>query len=384
MKSYKKIRKFIPVSEPNLSEIEREYLIDAFDSTWISSNGMYLEKFKKLLSRYLDIPYIVLTSSGTTALHTALLAAGIKKGDEVIVPDLTYIATANAVTYIGATPVFADVLKDTWTISPESVEKLISKKTKAIICVHLYGNPCDMDKLLKIAKNNNIFLIEDTAEALGSIYKGKKVGTFGDVSVFSFYGNKTITTGEGGAIATRNKNFAQKSLLLRGQGMSFNRRYWFEVVGYNYRMTNLQAAIGCGQMRRIDELIAKKFRNANLYYKYLEGKIDNLILHKKLFSEKEMKSTYWMFSVIVKDFNLKKRDLLIEKLLKKGIETRPFFYPISSMPPYKKSKKDENKNCYYLFERGINLPSSTLLTEEEIKFISKTLIETIKELRNLR
>ncbi len=258
-----------PVSETNLNGNELKYVTDAVSSSWISSNGKYIDLFENEFANYLGVKHAIAVSNGTVAIHLALLALNIGKGDEVIVPNLTYIATANAVSYVNATPVFADSEADTWNINPECIEKLITPKTKAIIPVHLYGNPCNMDKIATIAKNHNLYIIEDAAEAIGSQYHGKKTGSFGLISTFSFYGNKTITTGEGGMVATNDDELASKIRLFKGQGMSFTKRYWFDVIGYNYRMTNMQAAIGHAQMERINDLVNAKRQNARHYNRFL-------------------------------------------------------------------------------------------------------------------
>ena len=359
----------IPVCEPNLTNKELKYVMSAIKSTWISSKGEYLEKFEQLFSDYLGVENAIAVSNGTVALHLALIALNIGTGDEVIVPNLTYIATANAVTYTGATPIFADSEEDTWNISPDSIKRLINKKTKAIICVHIYGNPCDMDEIIKIAKTYNLFVIEDTAEALGSKYKEKKTGSFGDISTFSFYANKTITTGEGGMIVTNNKDLADRVKLFRGQGMDLHKRYWFNLVGYNYRLTNMQAAVGCAQLERIDELINQKRENAKLYNKLLKS-ATNFSLHNE---KKGNFNTYWMYSIILKNSNRQKRENFREILKSKGIETRPFFYLMTEMPPYISHKSDYCKVSLELSCAGINLPSSTTLKKEQIEYICETI-----------
>ncbi len=284
---------------------------------------------------------------------------------------MTYIATANSVTYVGATPVFADSKKDTWNIDPKSIERLITKKTKAIIPVHLYGNPCNMNAIMKIAKTNNLFVIEDVAEALGSEYFGQKTGSFGDISTFSFYGNKTITTGEGGMVVTNDREIANKLRVLKGQGMNPDRRYWFDIIGYNYRMTNIQAAIGCAQMERVNELVRAKRNIAKLYNEYLMNIPDITIPIEKIHT----KNTYWMYSIILNNYCREEREKLREKLDKAGIETRPFFYLMTEMPPYNNYKNNKSKMAKLLADKGLNLPSSTLLKEEEIKYICNKLIE---------
>ena len=243
-----------PVAIPNLNGNEFKYLTDAFLSTWISSSGKYIDKFESEFSSYSDCTYGVTVSNGTVALHLALVALGISEGDEVIIPDLTFAATINAVLHANATPVIVDIGKDSWCISPDEIKKAITSKTKAIIPVHLYGQPCDMGAIMKIAKKYNLKVIEDCAEAHGAMYGDKKVGSFGDIGCFSFYGNKVITTGEGGMCTTNNSELNNKMRILRDHGMSATKRYWHDIVGYNYRMTNLQAAIGLAQLERIEDI----------------------------------------------------------------------------------------------------------------------------------
>lgn len=369
-------KKYIPVSEPNLKGKELEYITDAVKSTWISSTGKYINKFEKMFAEYIGVNHAISVSNGTVALHLALLALNIGPGDEVIVPNLTYIATANSVTYVGATPVFADSEKDTWNIDSKSIERLLTKKTKAIIPVHLYGNPCNMKAIMKIADKNNLFVVEDAAEALGSEYFGRKTGSFGDISTFSFYGNKTITTGEGGMVVTKDSKIANKLRVLKGQGMNPNRRYWFGIIGYNYRMTNMQAAIGCAQMERVDELVRAKRNIAQLYNKYFMD-IPGITLPVE---KNHTTNTYWMYSIILDNHCREEREKLRKELEKSGIETRPFFYLLTEMPPYNRHKSDECKIAKLLADKGLNLPSSTLLKKEEIKYICGRVKKCLKEL----
>ena len=357
----------IPVSEPNITEKELEYVTDAVKSTWISSTGKYIDHFESVFADYIGTKHASTVSNGTVALHVALLSLGIGPGDEVIVPALTYIATANAVTYTGATPVFTDSEPDTWNMYPDSIERLITQKTKAIIVVHLYGHPCDMDKINSIAKRNNLYVIEDAAEAIGSEYENKKVGRFGDIATFSFYGNKTITTGEGGMVVTNDDELANKVQLLKGQGMSPVRRYWFDVVGYNYRLTNMQAAIGCAQMERIEELVAKKRQVASWYNELLADIKDITLPVEKSYA----KNTYWMYSILIDSKSETERDAFMEYLSKNGIETRPFFYLMTDMMPYKNYKSDDLTIAERIAAQGVNLPSSTLLEYEHIEQIVK-------------
>jgi len=249
-------RSYIPIAQPSLNGNELKYVTDALLSTWISSTGKYIDQFENDFSKYIDMRYGVSTSNGTTALHLALMALDIGEGDEVIIPDLTFAATINAVLHANATPVVVDVSEESWCIDPIEIQKAITPKTKAIIPVHLYGQPCEMDAIMSIAKKYNLKVVEDCAEAHGATYRDKKVGSFGDISCFSFFANKIITTGEGGMCLTNSKEIDVKLRQLRDHGMSKEKKYWHDMVGYNYRMTNIQAAIGCAQLERIDEILS--------------------------------------------------------------------------------------------------------------------------------
>lgn len=353
----------IPVYEPSLGGNEKKYVLDCLESTWISSKGKYINLFEQGFAKYIDITYATTVSNGTVAIHLALIALGIGPGDEVIVPSLTYIASVNAITYTGATPVFVDSLVDTWQIDPEDVRRKITPNTRAVMAVHLYGQACDMDPLMAICKEHNIFLIEDCAEAIGSKYKGKYVGTFGDISTFSFFGNKTITTGEGGMVVTNDPTLFDRSVHFKGQGLAKYRQYWHDVVGYNYRMTNICAAIGLAQLEQVETFIGQKRQVAAWYKKYLTN--PDISFHAEA---KDTFHTYWMCSILVKDSS--KRELLRDKLADKGVETRPLFYPAHTMPMYS-HKYQKHPVAEYLGWRGINLPSFPTLKEDQVKMISE-------------
>ena len=351
----------IPVSEPDIGEKEIEYVDDAVRSGWVSSHGEYINRFEDNFKSFIGTKFGLTTSNGTTALHLALSAMGIKEGDEVIVPDLTFISPVNAVLYNHATPVLCDIDPENWCIDAEKIEKLITEKTKAIIVVHLYGNSANMDRLMEIKEKYNLYLIEDTAESLGTEYKGKKLGSFGDAGCFSFYGNKTMTTGEGGFCTTNNEEIYRMMLLLRDHGMRPENRYWHDYIGYNYRMTNLQAALGVAQLERLNSFIEKKRHIASEYKKNLPG---NVLPHPE---GKLYKGTYWLYSILAKD--KEEREQLISFLFGKGIDTRKFFYPVHVMPPYKEFNKVNYPNSTSISERGINLPSSVKLSDDEIGYI---------------
>lgn len=360
-----KINKFIPVAEPSLKGNELRYVNDCIKTNWISSIGEYVTKFENKFAKYCGSKHGIAISNGTHALHLALVALGIGKGDEVIIPNLTFIATANAVAYTGAKPILVDAELRTWNIDVNKIEEKISNKTKAIIPVHLYGHPCDMDKIMKIARKHNIYVIEDAAEAHGAEYKGKKVGSIGDIGCFSFFGNKIITTGEGGMCITNDKELAERMRFLKDHGMSKEKRYWHPEIGFNYRLTNIQAAIGLAQLENIDKIITKKRKNARLYNSLLKN-VKGMTLPPE---KKWAKNVYWMYSILIEDKFKISRNNLIKKLEKNNIGSRPFFFPINQMPPYKTNVK---YHCSEeLSKKGINLPSSVNLRRCDIERIVK-------------
>ena len=355
----------IPVYQPTLSGNEKKYVLDCLDSTWISSKGPYLQKFEEGFSQKINVRYSAATSNGTVALHLALLALGISDGDEVIVPTLTYIASVNAIRYTGAIPIFVDSLSSTWQMDPVDIERRVTKKTKAIMAVHLYGHPCDMDSIMSIAKRHNLSVIEDAAEAFGSKYKNTDVGGIGHIATFSFYGNKTITTGEGGMVVTNDQTLIDRVIHFKGQGLAFHRQYWHDAIGYNYRMTNICAAIGLAQLEQAEEFLDRKQEIASAYKKLLQGL--PIQVHE---ASPEVFHSYWMFSILVNE--AKDRDGLRNFLLDNGIETRPLFYPVHTMPmysnPFQSHRIAENLSC-----RGLNLPSYPSLENHQINFICDTI-----------
>ena len=357
----------ISVYKPSLTGNEKKYVNDCIDTTWISSKGKYNDLFAENFADYIGVKYATTVSNGTLALHLALMALGIGRGDEVIVPSFTYIASANAVRYTGADVVFADSLADSWQIDPKDVERKITDKTKAIMPVHLYGHPCDMDEIMKIAKKHRLFVIEDCAEAIGSEYKGCKVGAFGDIAAFSFFGNKTITCGEGGMVLTNDKTLFERAVHIKGQGLAGHREYWHDIIGYNYRMTNIAAAIGLAQLEQIDGFIERKIEIADIYKNELRD------LPVKVHpSVGDVKHTYWMVSVVCDD--LEDRDQLREYLGTREIETRPTFYPVHTMPMYD-DKYQRLPVAEKLGWSGINLPSYPALKNEEVKFVCNSVEE---------
>lgn len=349
----------IPILEPDLSGNEKKYITECIDTNWISSKGAFVTQFENIFEIELVKSGTALAvSNGTVALHLALVALGVGPGDEVIVPDMTFAATVNAVLYTGAVPVLVDIELDTLCIDPLQFEQAITPKTKAVIPVHLYGHPCNMGLILDIAKQNKLYVIEDCAEALGSQYKNNPVGSFGDAATFSFFANKTITTGEGGMVIFKNEDIAKKARVLRDHGMSQEKRYWHEVVGFNYRMTNLQAAIGVAQTERLESFINNKRKIAQ-YYNINFGELS----HIDTPIEKEWAfSTYWLYGLKI-NTDMIELDEVVNVLGNQGVETRPFFYPLHVQPPYMDLKRHGNlENSKSLSNKGLCLPSSASLS----------------------
>ncbi len=356
-----------PVYRPSLAGNEKAYVNECLDTTWISSKGKFINEFENRFASYIGTKHGVSVANGTLALHLALLSLGIGPGDEVIVPSFTYIASVNTIVHVGATPIFADSTADTWQLDPDDVENKLGPNTKAIMAVHLYGQPCNVKRLLEISKLHRIFLIEDCAEAIGSQFNGQKVGSFGDIAAFSFFGNKTITTGEGGMVLTNDDRLYERAAKLKGQGLAQNREYWHDIIGYNFRMTNIEAAIGVAQLERVDYLIAKK-RDIAGWYKTSLAKLPIVMLSEG----QNTFNTYWMISILLK--NNETREALRASLMANGIETRPLFYPAHTMPMY------NNKYIHLpvaedLGSRGINLPSYPDLSRDDVQKICDCIID---------
>ncbi len=359
-----------PVYQPSIGKKEKQNVLECLESTWISSKGKFISQFENSFSEFIGVKHSVAVCNGTVALHVALLALGIGEGDEVIVPSFTYIASVNAIKYTAAKPVFIDSDFKTWQLDPTKIEENISGKTKAILVVHLYGQPCEMDTISAIAKKHNLFIIEDCAEAFGSLYNGKHVGTFGDISTFSFFGNKTITTGEGGMVVTNNSSLYEKSVHLKGQGLAKNREYYHDIIGYNYRMTNICAAIGCAQLERAKEFIEKKILIASWYEKRLKN--FPVVFHSQ---SGNTKHSFWMISILLKDYSVREKIRL--HLKENGIETRPAFHPVHLMPMYF-VEGFSLPVAEELASRGINLPSYPDLNENDVDYICNKIKEFYK------
>lgn len=357
----------IPLCIPVIEGNEWNYIKECLDTNWVSSVGSYVDKFEEDFKKYLDSKNAVVTMNGTAAIELALRTLGIGEGDEVIVSSLTFISPVNTIRYVGATPVFAEACEDTWVMDVKKIEELITPKTKAIIPVHIYGHPVDMDELMKIADKHNLYVIEDATESLGSEYKGKKVGNIGHIGCFSFNGNKLITTGAGGMMVTNNDDIGKRAKFLSTQTKVVieNKAFYHPEIGFNYRMPNILAAMGCAQLEKVDEYVKAKRNHAMLYNQLLKD-VKGITLP---IEKEEVKNVFWLYSVLIEDDFSLTRDEVIEYLERNGVQARPFFMPIHEMPPYKDYRYNSMDVTNELYRKGINLPSSVSLTEEEIEQI---------------
>ena len=358
----------IPVCMPLLKGNERKYVDDCLKTNWISSSGKYVRLFEEEFSQYCGKKFGIATTSGTTALHLALASAGIGPGDEVIMPTFTIASPAFAILYCGAKPVFVDSQPDTWNIDPQAIEKKITKKTKAIIPVHIYGHPCDMTAIMSIARKYKLLVIEDAAEAHGAEYKGKKAGGIGHVSCFSFYGNKIVTCGEGGMVVTSDEKIAERCRNLKNLSFLKEKRFWHKELGFNYRMTNIQAAIGLAQFEQIDQYVKMRRRNAAIYNSLLKN-VPGITLPVE---RRDAKNVYWMYSILIdKKFGMGRRKFM-EELKAKGIEARIFFIPLHDQPIFKKMRCASKKRypvAEDIARRGLYLPSGSGLKKKEIEYV---------------
>ena len=347
--------------------MEKKFVNDAINSGWVSSLGPYINKFEDNFSKYIGCKYSLCTSSGTTALHLALASLGIKEGDEVIIPNLTFVATSNAVSYTGASPVFIDVERDTGCLDINLLKESITKSTKALIPVHLYGNPAKINEIAEIARSYDIKVVEDVSEALGGLYYGERLGSIGDIGCFSLYGNKIITSGEGGVLTTNDPKIYEKAKYLRDHAMSKEKRYWHTEIGFNYRMTNLQAALAYAQLTRIDEILNKRWA---IYLRYKANLKNNRFFDfYEIENNAKSRGVNWLTSILLKEEYIFYRDEVIEKLKQRGIDSRPFFYPMSELPINKKHKKNDFKSSEYLSKAGLSLPTYDTLNNKDIDLI---------------
>lgn len=361
----------ISYTKPSITQLEIDYATDAAANGWGENCYDYIVRFEEEFASYIGADYAIATSSCTGAMTLGLSALGIGAGDEVILADTNWIATASPIVHAGAKPVLVDILSDTWCIDPHKAEQAITSKTKAIIATHLYGNLCDMDALTKICEKYGLALIEDSAEAVGSIYKGKRAGSIGAFSTFSFHGTKTITTGEGGMFLTSDPELFDKAFTLSNHGRkrTQKKQFWADVIGFKFKMSNLQAAIGCAQLKRIDELTQRK-RDILITYQTLLKDINALSFNKE---QKGCVIGAWMPTIVFPSDSRITRDFLLPKFQEKNIDARVFFWPLSSLPMF--SENLHNENAYDISSRAINLPSYHDITKEEQEYISDFIIQ---------
>ncbi len=364
-------KKRIHITRPSISNLEISYVNDAIANGWGEKCYDYIRRFESSFAGYTGAQHALATSSCTGAIHLALLALGVKPGDEVIIPDITWIASVEPVLYIGAKPVFVDVLKDSWCIDPAGIRAAITPKTKAIIVVHLYGNLAEMNEILAIAGEHNLKVLEDAAEALGSVYQGKMAGTMGDAGVFSFHGTKTISTGEGGMLITNDSAILERAGILNDHGRDpkIAKAFWMAEYGYKYKISNLQAAMGCAQIERAEELVAKKREVFSWYREIFSGSE----LHQLNIERTGTINSYWMPTLVFDKKIAPDREKLSAYLREFLIDSRPFFYPLSSLPMFTEMKA--NAVSYDLYDRAINLPSYHDLTKEEAGFVGEKILQ---------
>jgi perosamine synthetase len=361
--------RWIPVSAPALLGNETRYVLECMETTWISSIGRFIRDFERQFAEQCGVRHAIACNNGTTALHAALLGLGIGPGDRVLVPSLTYVASANSIRYCGAEPVFVDSDRRTWNLDPDDMARK-APGAKAVMPVHLYGRPCDMSAVREIAERQGLLVIEDAAEAIGASLGGSQVGTLGAVGCFSFFGNKILTTGEGGMVVTDDDELAVRVRQIKGQGQDPNRRYWFPIIGYNYRMTNIQAAIGLAQLEQLNGQLAARDAIARWYRNRLDG-IRGLRL--PLPDAAGMRSVCWLFSVVLENARPGQRDAVIEALRAQGVETRPFFFPCHTLPPYKQPADVACPVSEWLGERGLSLPTWVGMSEEDVGSVASAL-----------
>jgi perosamine synthetase len=363
------MQKMIPVSRPILGPNAKKYVNECIKTTWLSSNGPYVKKFEDQFAEYLGVKYAVAVTSGTNAMHCALAAVGVGPDDEIIVADFTYVASLYTPMYLGATPVLVDAKRDSWNMDEDQIEAKISKKTKAIMVAHMYGQPVNMTKVMEVAKKHNLKVVEDAAAALGAEWNGKKAGSMGDVGCFSLYANKTITTGEGGMAVTNNSKYAENLQRLRNMGEKPGRRFYHERLGYTYRMSNLQAAVGLAQIENVQKLMKRK-REIGKLYDQLLGKTEKLQLPAHI---PQAKNIFWMYGVLSQ-----KREEVRKFLLRNGIETREFHLPLHCQPVIKEAglfKNEKYPAADYLSKYGFYLPSGPDISDKEIRYVCQKLKE---------
>jgi perosamine synthetase len=370
----------IPVAGPWITQKEIDYVTDAVTNAWYGKHNIYHDRFEKAFAEYLGVRFAVSLPSCTSAIHLSLLALGVGPGDEVVVPDITWIASAAPISYVGATPVFADIDPRTWCLSAQSFEQCITPRTRAVVPVDLYGNVPHMDPILEVASRHRIAVVEDAAQAIGSEYKGRRAGAFGDTGVFSFHGSKTLTTGEGGMLVTQREDINNRVLFLRDHGREpGDKMFRNKEVAYKYKMSSMQAALGLAQLERIEELVARK-RQIFAWYRERLARLPGVTLN---YEAADTKNTYWMVTVVVDRSLGIAKERLMQLLAEKRIDSRPFFHPLSSLPAYENLEqarlaRQRNRVAYELSPYGINLPSALNLTEEKVRYVCDTLKELLR------
>ena len=363
---------YLPVYQPDLSGNEKRYVNECLDTTWISSIGVFIDRFEAAFREATGAPYAWTVSNGTVALHLALHCLDIGPGDEVIVPSFTYIASVNTIAQTGAKPIFVECKADDWLMDVADVAAKITPRTKAIMAVHLYGAVCDMPALVALAKSRGVYLIEDCAEALGSTLDGRHVGLFGDVGTFSFFGNKTVTTGEGGMVMCKDEALAQRMKMVKGQGQSLTRRYWHVELGFNYRMTNICAAIGLAQMERLPQILARKREIGALYRRLAATRLGNAVAFQSI--PANVVSSDWLVSLLLPEGT--DREAVMERLKTAGIETRPVFYCAHQMPMH--HTDDILPTSQSISARGLSLPSYPTLSDADVARVVDALTEALE------
>jgi perosamine synthetase len=364
----------VALARPDLSSSEIEYVVDAMRSSWISSTGKYVTRFEEEFAAACGTAHALTVCNGTVALHLALLLRDLRPGDEVIVPSLTYIATANAVRYLGAEPVFVDIDPETWCLDPSKIESAITRRTRGIIAVHLYGHPADMDEINHIAAVHGLWVVEDAAEAPFATYKGRPTGSLASIATFSFYGNKVLTSGEGGAVTVSDSAVAARARILRGQGMDPKRRYFFPVIGYNFRLTNVACAILCAQLERCEMFMQRRRRLYEMYAEHLAN-VPGITMQPVA---EWARISPWLFPITIDSAKFgRSRDEIVSALDDRGVETRPFFIPLHTLPPYREPHHRGNQRFDVtedIAARGLNLPTHTGLSDGDVAFVCEKLI----------
>ena len=367
-------KRVIPLSFPTLGDKEAEYVMDCLTTKWISSAGKYVERFEQAFATAVGSKHALSCSNGTVALHLALVGLGLRPGDEVLVPTLTFVAGANAVGYCGATPVFVDIDPGTWCIDVAQLEAHITAKTRAIIAVHLRGHPCDMAVIMEVARKHDLWVIEDAAQAHGARVRGKAVGSIGHIGTFSFFGNKMLTTGEGGMITTDDDALADRMRLMKNQGMTQERRYWHPVVGYNYRLTNIQAAIGLAQVERLDEQLRRHREVASWYREELAG-VPGLSWQQE---HDWAHHAWWQFVVVVDETFAVDREAVLEELQQSGIDARRIYYPMHQLPIFQHLPAGLFPVADRVAARAVCLPTWAGLARDDVRYICQRLLACAK------